>query len=418
METVMPNDRNWTPGVRVLFRFVFVYVVLYTIPPPVGFLLQWSDYLSALLWNPIVTWAGQHIFDKDITVLPNGSTDTTWNYVQILVIATIATLATIVWTAADWKRAHYDTLLLWFMILVRVYLGFVMLNYGLAKIVNIQFPFPPTETLATPVGQLSPTMLMWTFMGYSKAYNLFVGSAEVLGAMLLFSRRTTLLGALITIGVMANVVMLNLTYDVAVKLTAIHLLAMAILIVTPQLNRLFNFFILNKATAPEEVKPFFTTLRARRLYTLGKIALILSTIIPLVSLVNTVRAVVAAQRAEETEVYDVEEQKFNGVTIPEQEVTRRWKKLLIQNKVCNLQYMDGAKVRWNFSYDTLAKTVNLISLDSGTAYRFQYATLSDNFYLLKGKLDEDSIQIALRKNNGHFALVDHKSHWVQEYFGQ
>jgi len=414
----MPNDRNWSPGVKVLFRFVFVYVVLYTIPPPMGLLFQWNEYISVLLWNPIVTWVGHHIFDKDITVLPNGSGDTTWNYVQILVIATVAALAAIVWTAADRKRAHYDTLLLWFMILVRIYLGFEMLNYGLVKIVKIQFPYPSTETLATPVGQLSPTMLMWTFMGYSTAYNLFTGGAEVLGAILLFFRRTTLLGALITIGVMANVVMLNVTYDVAVKLKAMHLLAMAILIVTPQLKRLFDFFVLNKATEPEDIKPFFTSLRARRLYTLGKVALILSMIIPFANGVNTARALAAGYSSEDNEVYEVEEQKFNGVTIPEQEVTRRWKKLLIQSKVCNLQYMDGAKVRWNFSYDTLARTMNLISLDSGTAYRFQYATSSDNLYLLKGKLDEDSIQVVMRKSTGNFALVGHNFRWIQEHFGE
>ena len=414
----MPLDRSWNPGVKVLFRFFFVYVVLYTIPPPMGFLFQWSNHISVLLWNPIVTWVGHHIFDKEITVLPNGSTDTTWNYVQVLVIASVAALAAIAWTVVDRKRAHYDTLLLWFMILMRVYLGLVMLNFGLVKLFKIQFPYPSPETLATPVGQLSPSLLMWTFMGYSMAYNLFTGGAEVLGAIFLYFRRTTLLGALIIFGVMANVVMLNVTYDVAVKLQAMHLLAMAILMVTPHLKRLFDFFIFNKATEPEEIKPVFSSLRARRLGALGNIALILSVIIPFAWGVNDARALVAAYSGNETDVYEIEEQKFNGVTILEQEVTRRWKKLLIQSRVCNLQYMDGAKVRWNFSYDTLARTMNLISLDSGTAYRFQYATSSDNLYLLKGKLNEDSIQIAMRKRTENLALVGHNFRWIQEYFGE
>jgi len=36
-----------------------------------------------------------------------------------------------------------------------------------------------------PLGEFSPMGLMWTFMGYSKGYNRFVGGAEMLGGILL-----------------------------------------------------------------------------------------------------------------------------------------------------------------------------------------------------------------------------------------
>ena len=57
---------------------------------------------------------------------------------------------------------------------------------------------------------------------------MFAGFAEVLGGMLLFWRRTTLLGALILTGVLVNVVAPQLRLsDVPVKLCSLHLLAFA-----------------------------------------------------------------------------------------------------------------------------------------------------------------------------------------------
>lgn len=55
--------------------------------------------------------------------------------------------------------------------------------------------------------------LLWNFIGASAAYTIFTGVAEVLGGLLLVARRTALLGALVCIGVMSNVVLLNFSYD-------------------------------------------------------------------------------------------------------------------------------------------------------------------------------------------------------------
>ncbi len=54
-------------------------------------------------------------------------------------------------------------------------------------------------------------------MGYSTPYNVFTGLVETVPAMLLFFRRTATLGALLLVAVLANVVMLNLCYDVPVE---------------------------------------------------------------------------------------------------------------------------------------------------------------------------------------------------------
>lgn len=66
--------------------------------------------------------------------------------------------------------------------------------------------------------------LLWTFMGYSMPYTIFAGLGEVIAAVFLLFRRTQTFGALVTVVIMSNVVMMNLSYDVPVKLFSSHLL--------------------------------------------------------------------------------------------------------------------------------------------------------------------------------------------------
>src|SRR4026207_121189 len=77
--------RVWSPVKRVLFRFAFCYLVLYSFPfpleyiPYVGMVGMWTFQM----WNRLVPWVGKQVFGLTITVFPNGSGDTTFNYVQV-----------------------------------------------------------------------------------------------------------------------------------------------------------------------------------------------------------------------------------------------------------------------------------------------------------------------------------------------
>ena len=52
--------------------------------------------------------------------------------------------------------------------------------------------------------------VLWHSMGTSTAYVVFTGLVEVAGALLLFSRRTTTLGALVLAAAFTNVAILKL----------------------------------------------------------------------------------------------------------------------------------------------------------------------------------------------------------------
>ena len=159
-------------------RFVFAYFVLYIFPFPVtaipGLQIVSTTYFS--LWNAVVPWVGEHLFHIAITVLPNGSGDTTFNYVQVFCSLMIAATVATVWMMLDRQRARYPRLYDGLRVYVRYYLASTMITYGAVKVIKSQFPNPPLDPLLQPFGDASPMGLLWTFMGVSESYNLFTGA--------------------------------------------------------------------------------------------------------------------------------------------------------------------------------------------------------------------------------------------------
>lgn len=90
---------------------------------------------------------------------------------------------------------------------------FLFLNvYGVGKIAGGQFYRRgelPEDVAGMLLGQAGAFELAWTFMGYSFAYILFIGLAEVVGAWLLLWSRTKLLGVAILLPIMANILVFD-----------------------------------------------------------------------------------------------------------------------------------------------------------------------------------------------------------------
>lgn len=226
------DSGSWNLGTRVLFRFSFIYVLIYSLPFPFSFIdgLDISESWINSGWDAIVPWVGKEILgiDYQIRLGPNGSGDTTADYVRMFIGFALATIGALVWSIVDRKRLSYPTLGKWTLVGTRYYLACFMVLYGMIKVFKSQFGELPLRDLVQPMGTMSPMGVVWNFMGHSTAYTFFAGFGEVLGGVLLFHRRTTTLGSLVSAGVMANVVMLNFCYDVPVKLFSSHLLLMSI----------------------------------------------------------------------------------------------------------------------------------------------------------------------------------------------
>ncbi|UZR95699.1 hypothetical protein [Chondrinema litorale] len=96
---------------------------------------------------------------------------------------------------------------------ISVYAGFYLLAYGYAKLVQGQFVFEG-EMLERPVGELSGFELTWVFFGHSVYYAYIIGITQIIGAILLFPRKTRLLGVFILIPILVNIVLVDVFYQI------------------------------------------------------------------------------------------------------------------------------------------------------------------------------------------------------------
>jgi hypothetical protein len=268
-----PTPERWSLRSRILFRFAFVYLVLYCWPHAgrsnlfdaiPGFIAgSMNDYdrltLTKLAEAPIralCPWVAVHIFHLHgaVTQYPvTGSGDTTLDYVQVFCFAAIAAFAALVWSVLDRRRPNYRTLYAWLRLLVRFTFAFTMLSYGLAKVYPLQFMPPFLTQLTETYGESSPMGILWTFMGASTAYTRFCGMAEVSAGLLLLFRRASSLGAIMATVAMLNVAALNFCYDVPVKLYSLHLILMSLFLLIPDAGALWRLFLLHRPSQLEGV---------------------------------------------------------------------------------------------------------------------------------------------------------------------
>jgi uncharacterized membrane protein YphA (DoxX/SURF4 family) len=423
-ESQLSPSSDWRLSSRILFRFGFAYFVLYTLPFPLNAipLVEFVDRASTYLWNLIVPWVGSHVLHVgyQITVLPSGSGDTTWNYVQVFCVFWLAVIATIVWSMLDRKRRNYTRLHEWLRVYVRFALGVVMIGYGSYKVIQSQFPPPALDRLVQPFGDASPMGLLWTFMGASGSYNVFTGLGEMLGGVLLFARRTTLFGALVSIAVMSHVVALNFSYDVPVKLYSLHLLAMAIVLVIPDARRLANFLLLNRPVEPAKPSPLFVRKG------LNRTALVLCGVFLFVSAGASLYGSYAqrveydvAERSPLRGIWEVEEFEIDGKIRPLLTTdSAQWRRVIFDYAgVIALQQMNDSRSRYTVVLDTEKKTLDLGKRnDPDWKSSLSYEQPEPAMLTLTGQFDGQQIRAKLRRaDESRFLLRNRGFHWINEY---
>lgn len=233
----------------IIFRLVVLFATLLILPFPLTILrsLSLTTDFPPDIYENIIPWFADTFFNLDGPVSNefNGSGDRRYDYLLLLFKLILALIGTAFWLILDRNEGNYEKLNYWFLVLVRVYVGYMMINYGFAKIIKSQFPDPSYTRLLQPIGSASPMGLAWTFFGHSAGYNLFMGLAEAVGGMLLFYRKTTILGALILVPVVVNIVAINFFYDVPVKLFSSQLLFFCFLILLPKINILLKTVFAN-----------------------------------------------------------------------------------------------------------------------------------------------------------------------------
>ncbi|NNH70644.1 hypothetical protein HLB23_12345 [Nocardia uniformis] len=134
--------------------------------------------------------------------------------------------------------------------MIRVALSLAIIAFGMVKVIPTQFiTFTLPGEMLVPLGESSPSGMLWKFMATSTPYTVITGVVEVLGGLLLIFRRTVLLGALVCLVALVQVSILNLAYGVPVLVTPLLMLAMALAVSMPWWPRLIDVLFRNRDSA-------------------------------------------------------------------------------------------------------------------------------------------------------------------------
>ncbi|CAG2535296.1 hypothetical protein MAR621_00124 [Maribacter dokdonensis] len=406
---------------KYLLRFLVLFVGLITIPFPFNVIpkLEFIEKAIFGVYQKIVPWVGQRILnlEKPITIFQNGSGDKTYDYVLLFVLFIVAILGTIIWSILDKKKRTYEKLNYWFLVLSRYYLGYFMIYYGLFKIMPIQFGEIAFWRLLQPYGESSPMGLAWTFLAYSKGYNLFMGLAEFFGGILLFHKKTRLLGGLILIPVTANIVAINFFYDVPVKLFSSQLLLIAIIVIAPDLKGLLNLIILNKPTNKiDSINPF----ESKKLK-VG--AIILKWIFVALILYNTIDYPTNLYKTRQQKpdlygLYQVTNFVANQDTIPPiLSHETRWRYIFIDRpNTIQFSRMNKSRYGLDSKIDTISKKITLTEFnDSTLVYTLDFKE-TDSTLILSGVFRKDTIFCETKRlDKKDFRLTSRGFNWINEY---
>lgn len=434
MNELRQNTSAWPIYQLAAFRFFVIYFLLST--------AIWS-WLGSFGWfsflNAFSTWFTEgytnlfndYIYEvKDELVPTRGSGDTSMGWATLYAQLFIALVGSIIWSILDRKRKAYELESLAIRNVVRYYVILFAFIYGVIKIFGLQMPSPSNSYYATELGHFSGMRFSWNFVGYSKAYEFFSGLAEVLVGVLLLYRRTVVLGAILGIGVFSYVFLLNMTFDIPVKIFSFQLLFACVFISLNNLKRIANFFLLNKPVTPDTSwdipmnKPWFkpTRLVLKTIF-IGCFALY-----PFYNYYNAYesRSNPVTPPPFKNGYYAVANFVLNGDTIPpEIDSNVHWKDLAIDNgsrgsiglvdSTFRVRY--GRSYFFNYSLDSATDqlTIKRFRNDSLSIFEGSYQFLTDRDLRLNGIYkNKDTLQVDLLWNDIDYQLARKEFNWLLE----
>jgi len=426
----LSQQTSWPLWRKVLFRFFFIYMALNIAPwtwfntiPHVTDVTKYYDQLMD--WS--VNKSNKYLFHvREVLVPINGSGDTSYGWAQVDLFLCLALLGCIVWTIADRTKKNYSKLNYWLCLFTRYYISLVAFLYGIIKVFLLQMPFPNYSMLSTTLGDLLPMHLSWMFIGYSAQYQIFSGAMEILVGLLLLYRRTATMGAILGTAVFTNVMLLNLAYDIPVKIFSMHMVFMCLFLIANEYDRILNFFILNKPTTVSTIYNYnFSTARMKT------VRIVLKTLFIVVAVgwvfYNSMTEYREISKTEpkplKRGVYDVVVFAVNKDTLPSlTSDSLRWRDIAFDNEkrgsinTCDTSFRQlYRRGYFGYSADTLKHTISFNNIANKPIATFRYEILDSSTVKLWGKKNNDSLFVVLKRSNRHFQLAERQFHWLSEY---
>jgi hypothetical protein len=397
----------WTTGQKIAFRFAFLFFGFTTI-------INWTLTLffaglaiskksfpvdGVFKWMSVpFSWLDRHLFHTGYDPKLHGAfpQDNHFGSVFYLAIFLISTIAVIIWSIAGKNKRNYPTLSYWFNLYLRYTLAITIIGYGIDKVIPVQMSWPTAAAMLSNYGEQDRFSVLWRFMGMSPGYMILTGACEVIAGLLLFSRRTLLLGYLILLSILVNVVALNWFYNVPVKMYSAQLMLYNLYLLAPYSRRLFQFFFFDR------IVPVPRTQHANS--SSGKTRALTAVLIVIPLLLCLLTAVADYKRFDEVSALRKSQKCYNVTTFfakdtlpPLTTDTLRWKRLLVYGNrvlVCN---MSDEQDRYTCDLDSVKGTMTFHDNPDKTTWSlFHYSYPQKGQLQLVGKWKGKDIQVTMQ----------------------
>src|SRR4029078_3430912 len=262
----------WPPHKRLIFRFLFLYFVLYCFPFPLDAfeflepvarpyfnLIDWLIPLVGKKWFNLTAHVAFPTFDK--------VDDSFYGLVFTYFILILSSLGTVICSVIDRRAKNHERLFQLLKLYLRYFLASYLFGYGFVKVCPSQFQAITASRLTMTVGDQSPMLLAWNFMGHSVVMQRLNGLLEVIAGLLLLFRRTTPLVAILSTAVFSFGVMMDFCFNVPVRLLSSHLLLISVLLVLTDGRRLMNVLVLNRRANAAVYRPLINHPVGRKVFT-------------------------------------------------------------------------------------------------------------------------------------------------------
>jgi len=250
---VLGTAKAWKPYQLFLFRVAFIFFIIMSIPGS----LSWYKGLVGIDWTS-VHYRDLYDIARFQPSFLKGSARLLYGYGEWLVILGISVIGSGIWYLFDKERKEYTKLNYWLRVIVRYRAGIGIIGFGFTKLLPVQMPYPSIGLLNTDFGDLTLQKIYWLSIGIVPWYQVFAGVVEVTAGMMLFFRKTTLLGAVLLFGALGDIVYVNFAYDGGVHVYSSYFVLYGAFLILYDLPKLYNLLILERVTVPKNYYPSFS----------------------------------------------------------------------------------------------------------------------------------------------------------------
>lgn len=388
---------------KVFSIFIYVFAILFiiTVPFPHKFIPDIATYIHPF-FEALVKCTGKYIFHIDHYYTTKLISDSTGLYIHVFNLLCISLFTALFLVMINRTRKNLDRIFYWTSVLISYYLALQLFEYGFSKLFKWQFYLPEPNTLFTTMGNTYPDLMYWSTMGVSRSYTIFAGIVEIIPACLLLFKRTRLAGGVLAFFVLTNVVAINFSYDISVKILSCFLLLLSAVIIAPSFKKLLSFFLVSNISIERKNTTEDLTIRSKRVYIpikVGVIGYILFSTLSPYFIENNFNDD-GAQRPLFHGAYDVTVFVRNNDTLPPMLNTLRWKRAFVHRKnYFIVQNMYDDMQDYTLVTDTIQHLFILNKEDEKKTLELHYQQLPDSSISLHGIINTDTIAVQLQPND-------------------